>query len=491
MTLINQNSTITHNGNGTTTEWPYDFIIPDDESARVGLFDIATSALTELDSTAYSISGIGDSAGGEVVYPLVGAPIGADKRLVIWRQVDYTQDTELTNQTPYYPVVLMEQLDRIVMQTQQLAAEVDRSLKVTLGSTLDPDAFIAQLQQGAADAAASADEAEASAIAAANSAASIDPTNLVHYNQVDGQSVARRGQARANIGADVLGGFRNKLINGDFTINQRGNGTYTTAGFGLDRWRTYTSGSASITVQPKAYDPGAIPALGKGGVGVDLSMAGAGAKLFSQPIEDVTTLAGCRATLTFWVYSPTIGIPLNPAVVQEFGAGGSADYVVPTVSRDATTNGGWKKCTLVVDIPSVAGKTLGANHRLTVYPIALYETVSLYLALFRVSLVEGDATAEADPFSPRHIQQELALCQRYYLKHGVDRSPSNANGHGQILFYYPVQMRGAPTVSHNIGAGLSPVVTSRVNRVFITLQSLGVSVAGVADAYTIELDAEL
>lgn len=170
MTLINQNSSVTHTGNGVTTLWPYTFIIPDDDAVRVGLFTIATSVLETLDPSEYSITGVGDDAGGEVTYPLVGSPIASTQRLVIWREVPYTQDTELTNQTPYYPKVLEEQLDLIVMQVQQLAAESNRSIKVTLGSTLDPDEFVEELQAGAAAAAASAGAAAASASAASTSA---------------------------------------------------------------------------------------------------------------------------------------------------------------------------------------------------------------------------------------------------------------------------------------------------------------------------------
>lgn len=156
MTVINQNSTVTHNGNGVTDQWPYTFNIPDAESARVGLFDVATSVLTELPDTDYSITGLGDDAGGEVTYPLTGPAITAAKRLVIWRELEYTQDTDLTNQTPYYPEVLETQLDRIVMQIQQLSAESERAIKVTLGSSLNPDEFVEELQEGAAAAAASA-----------------------------------------------------------------------------------------------------------------------------------------------------------------------------------------------------------------------------------------------------------------------------------------------------------------------------------------------
>jgi hypothetical protein len=175
MTITNQNSSVTLTGNAVTTVWPYSFIIPDAASARVGLFDIATSVLTELSNTVYSITGLGASAGGEVTYPLTGSPIAATKRLVIWRALALTQDTNLTNQTPYYPETLEEQLDRLVMMIQQLNEEVNRALKVTQGAAIDPDAFIEELQLGAAVATAQAAIATAQAASASASAALIQP----------------------------------------------------------------------------------------------------------------------------------------------------------------------------------------------------------------------------------------------------------------------------------------------------------------------------
>lgn len=166
MTVINQNSTVTANGNGVTTEWPYTFNIPDAASARVGLFTIATSTLVEIDPADYSITGLGDDAGGEVTYPLVGAPIASTHRLVIWREIEYTQDTDLTNQTPYYPEVLETQLDRIVMQVQQIAEETSRSIKVSLGSTSTPDELLSDIADAVVGAETAATTATAQAVIA-------------------------------------------------------------------------------------------------------------------------------------------------------------------------------------------------------------------------------------------------------------------------------------------------------------------------------------
>jgi len=144
MTIQNQDSSVTHNGNSATTEWPFTFEIPDADSLKVGLFDIATNVLTELTNTVYSVIGLGDPNGGEVTYPLVGLPITSAKRLVIWREVALTQDMDVTNQSPYYPEVLEDQLDLIVMMAQQLNEEIGRAVRVPQGAdATDLDILIA------------------------------------------------------------------------------------------------------------------------------------------------------------------------------------------------------------------------------------------------------------------------------------------------------------------------------------------------------------
>lgn len=143
MTISNQNSTVTYDGNGITDHWPFTFVIPSG-AERVGLFEIAANNLIIIPDTDYSITGLDNPNGGEVIYPLSGPKVSADYRVVIWREVPYTQDTELTNQTPYYPKVLEQQLDRIVMQVQQLVDETKRAVRVPQGADVtDLDLLIA------------------------------------------------------------------------------------------------------------------------------------------------------------------------------------------------------------------------------------------------------------------------------------------------------------------------------------------------------------
>src|SRR5690606_9085364 len=92
--------------------------------------------------------------------------------------------------------------------------------------------------------------------------------------------------------------------------------------------------------------------------------------------------------------------------------------------------------------------------------------------LARVSLIAGDATAEADPFSPRLLQQEIALCQRYFCKSfSLNQTPASNTGSagaahwravkdganfGGVRFGCPVWMRRTGTLRTSSPGAASP-----------------------------------
>ena len=142
MTITTEQNSVTYQGNGTATEWPFTFFVPDADNLYVGTLNVATDVLTEIDPANYTITGVGDPAGGEVVYPIGGAPLNAGTNIVIWREVPVIQETELTNQAPYYADILEDQLDKIVMMVQQLQEEVGRSLLAERGSTVSVETYL-------------------------------------------------------------------------------------------------------------------------------------------------------------------------------------------------------------------------------------------------------------------------------------------------------------------------------------------------------------
>jgi len=204
MTIANELSSVTFTGNGATTVFPFTFLIPAD-TIRVSIVEDGIPAVLTEDQ--YTVSGLGNPAGGSVTYNPSGTPIPSTTRLVIERRVPYTQTLSIENQQRFYADVIMNALDRVVMQIQQLKALSDRTIRTEIGSpvlplltfeggdsdnrailfgpdseslVLGPTASeIAGAQAVANDAENSAVAAAASADEAAASAASLNAANLL------------------------------------------------------------------------------------------------------------------------------------------------------------------------------------------------------------------------------------------------------------------------------------------------------------------------
>ena len=239
---------------------------------------------------------------------------------------------------------------------------------------------------------------------------------------------AERSAHRANIGAGVLAGFRNKIINGGFEFYQRaqnaGNVVIGSAasGYTIDRWRVHNTSGISCTVsrlQSSASDLyryyGQFAFTGTGAAGSNIR----------QRIERANTLANKRVTVSGYIGS-SVAQTVTVTLTQSFGTGGSPSAnVETTVGTVALTTGGGPNTyfSMTVVLPSVVGKTYGSalNDMLELTIIGgVANANTIYLA--NLSVVEGDATAEPDPYEYRPQPVEAALCYRYYQRiyHGID-----------------------------------------------------------------------
>jgi hypothetical protein len=100
---------------------------------------------------------------------------------------------------------------------------------------------------------------------------------------------------------------KNKMLNGDFRIWQRGTSfTPTNGSFTADRWQNYFDGSgATRTYSQQTFTPGTAPVAGYESaffLRLNQSVAGTSGTFneCNQSVEDVRTLAGQTATLSFW-----------------------------------------------------------------------------------------------------------------------------------------------------------------------------------------------
>jgi hypothetical protein len=132
MTIVNQSSRRTVQGNGSQTVFDYNFLIPSAAEAQLYLVDVASGAASLLPPSVWSLSGANNPLGGTFTYPIAGgAPaLQITQKLTLVRTVPNTQVTSLQNQSGFQPRSLESALDRIVMQMQQIADGVSRSIRL-------------------------------------------------------------------------------------------------------------------------------------------------------------------------------------------------------------------------------------------------------------------------------------------------------------------------------------------------------------------------
>jgi hypothetical protein len=250
---------------------------------------------------------------------------------------------------------------------------------------------------------------------------------------------------------------KNKVINGDFGVAQRGS-TFTppnNGGYNLDRWWLFYNGSGQThAVSQQVTTPGSSP------TGYEFpyfmrwqyTAAGSGNTFNNiyQRIENVQTLAGQTVTLSFWAKADA-SRSISANIYQNFGSGGSAEVYQSGTSFTATTS--WQRFTYIVTLPSISGKTIGAGSYLAI----LISAPSGTTFTFDLIGVQLEAGSVATPFTTASgtLQGELALCQRYttavvptgtassYSKAGMGHASSST----QLYIYYqlPVVMRALPT----------------------------------------------
>ena len=136
--LTTSQSYVTYQGNGATTQFPFNFIVPNATQLVVSITNnnVSPAITTFLSSSQYSATGIGSGnefaggggVGGTVTYPTSGTPLSMGWTITIQRVVLYTQPTSLTNQGAFYPQVVEAALDLLTMMAQQLAAQTAGSV---------------------------------------------------------------------------------------------------------------------------------------------------------------------------------------------------------------------------------------------------------------------------------------------------------------------------------------------------------------------------
>ena len=275
----------------------------------------------------------------------------------------------------------------------------------------------------------------------------------------------------ATTGLRYQGNFaagKNKIINGDFYINQRAFTSNTTSGaYNFDRFNQISSGGTT-TVTPQTFTPGTAPVAGYEASNfvriVTASQSAAGDyAVIQQKVEDVRTFAGQTVTVSLYAKASTGTPKIGLTLEQQFGSGGSASVITSAATTTITTS--WARYSFTVSVPSITGKTIGTSSFLTVmfftsagttisaagYPAVGVQNIT---ADFWGVQIEAGSVATAFQTATGTLQGELAACQRYYQRTVAGTSyggvasyawagPGTSTSYASISL--PVTMRVKPT----------------------------------------------
>jgi hypothetical protein len=309
-----------------------------------------------------------------------------------------------------------------------------------------------------------------------------------------GTNVNSSGIAQAagggTAGTAGVTGFKNRLINGAMTIDQRNAGasvTVNTVGvYAVDRWACVArpSGGGVYSAQQVSDAPtGFSNSLKFTVTTVDTSLGTSDYYFAWQKIEGFNTAdlsfgtaSAKTVTLSFWVKSSITGqfsaFLTNSSEVYSqpsaYTVNAANTWEFKTLTFTGPTAGTWIGATNGVGLIAGFGLANGTSLQGT---SGVWTASSVYGSTgdvnwmatngntWQVTGVQLEVGTAATNFDVRSYGTELALCQRYFAVTAaiLYGSISGAAGQGAVNWFYKSTMRTAPTVTGNAA---TTVVTS-------------------------------
>ena len=283
-----------------------------------------------------------------------------------------------------------------------------------------------------------------------------------------------------NIGFGQAG--KNKIINGDFGVAQRGTSiTMAQNGYNLDRWTAsvataFPTGTVTQQTMPAGNTIAGYEFANFARINPTVAN-GCTAYQLTQKVEDVRVFAGVAATVSFWAKADA-SCTATIDILQNFGSGGSATVTAMAAQNIALTTA-WTRFTFTATFPSISGKTIGTGSSVDVRFSIPTSAGVIRLGSYDFTGVQLEYGSKATPFETASgsIQGELAMCQRYYVRFG-GAAVYEAMGQGSgwtttragIQIKLPVTMRKAPTT---LDYALPLAVSDSVTATSLTAASLG------------------
>ena len=319
---------------------------------------------------------------------------------------------------------------------------------------------------------------------------SINVINIKHPS-ASSNAITLAADGSAFINTGVLGS-RNRIINGNFDVWQRG--TSATGVFGgtvyvADRWafESWSSTAGRVTYDRVSDTPAITTSSGYSQYSARITVTTTTANpsndfgIFRQFIEgyNVQDLYQRAFTVSFWVKASLTGTyllsiygggtaggqtPGTPSFTQSYTINSANTWEYKTIAVPACPAGTLANWDFVngrgLDVmwrlwtnnPSPTGSFGAWNTSTYAVPSGSYANLGgTNGATWQICQVQLEAGSVATPFERRSYGQELSLCQRYGLRVEQQQNSGGITGSGTATtvtrFQFPVTMRAVPTSS--------------------------------------------
>ena len=236
-------------------------------------------------------------------------------------------------------------------------------------------------------------------------------------------------------------GFRNRIINGNFNIAQRGTSGTSANTYCLDRWISYHAGTAHTWSRVAG---GSLMGVYFSSLLEIAGAAGNTGVTIVQRIESLNSadLTGQTVTFSAYVLHTNTGGPRNFVITAQrpntadnwSGAtsiGNSGNISVPLNT--------WTRITWTTTLPT-SGPNLGLSFELGFGAVTADQSVY-------ITGVQLEAGSVATPFERRPYGTELALCQRYYQINGGNTSGAATTSRMEGFYAFLSEMRASPSIA--------------------------------------------
>lgn len=253
----------------------------------------------------------------------------------------------------------------------------------------------------------------------------------------------------ATVGSGDGVGFRNKIINGDFRVDQRNNGssqTITAAAalaYTVDRWYAYCTG-ANVTGQQVAGSVANTYRYKFTGA-ASVTAVGFGTRLEAK---ETAYMAGSTAMLQAKLSSSSLtSIGWAAYYANTADTFGSLASPTRTSISSGTFTINSTEATYSASISLPAGATTGIEIVLTGGALLATHTLT-------IGDVQLEQASSISAFERRPLTTEQQLCLRYYYRIASPKLTAysaTTNSYGQCEIKFPVHMRIAPTALGQTG----------------------------------------